>query len=124
MTWTKELQINHCGCDQGNLPVLKVLNPPFVGSTPARGGFLLKCTFGCAVTVVDGGNVIGKVGELDVDSTAIDSTAVDSTAVDITVVIFYFVDSMFVFILSLFLFSIFQFIQMLFSILENDGNIH
>ena len=86
MTWTKELQINHCGCDQGNLPVLKVLNPPFVGSTPARGGFLLKCTFGCAVTVVDGGNVIGNVGELDVDSTAIDSTAVDSTAVDSTAV--------------------------------------
>jgi hypothetical protein len=52
---------------------LKVLNPPFVGSTPARGGFLLKCTFGCAVTVVDG----GKVDDLDVDSTAVDSTAID-----------------------------------------------
>ena len=56
---------------------MKVLNPPFVGSTPARGGFLLKCTFGCAVTVVDGGKVIGKVDDLDVDSTAVDSTAID-----------------------------------------------
>ena len=109
MTWTKELQINHCGCDQGNLPVLKVLNPPFVGSTPARGGFLLKCTFGCAVTVVDGGNVIGNVGELDVDSTAVDSTAVDSTAVDISYFLFCRFDVCFYsFFVSFFNFSIYS----------------